>query len=184
MINEHVAASLAAAQAQGQIPGGQGHCTFKNFMDCKCHTFRGEEGAVALLRWIEKAESVFAMCNCAEKNKVKFASGTLEGAAVTWWNSQVQMLWLEAANNVPWQEFKDLLKTEYSLRDQIKNLEGEFWNLRIEGSEIEVYTSRYHELLVLCPNMVTAEFQRVERYLEGLVPQIQSMLTSSAAGSL
>jgi hypothetical protein len=89
------------------------------------------------------------MCNCEDNNRVKFASGTLEGAALTWWNSQVQVLGLEAANNMPWQEFKNLLKAEYSPRDQIKNLEAELWNLKIEGSEIEANTSHYHEMSVL-----------------------------------
>jgi hypothetical protein len=127
---------------------------------------------------------MFGMCSCADNNLVKFASGTLEGVALTWWNSQVQVLGLEAANNMPWQEFKNLLKAEYSPRDQIKNLEAEFWNLNMEGSEIEAYTSRNHELSVLCPNMVTAEFQRIEGNLEGLVPQIHSMVTSSATDNL
>ena len=34
-------------------------CTFKTFMDCKPHTFGGHEGAVGLLRWFERTESIF-----------------------------------------------------------------------------------------------------------------------------
>ncbi|KAI3795656.1 hypothetical protein L1987_38313 [Smallanthus sonchifolius] len=178
MINERVAEALAANPNGGQNNHQQA-CTYKTFMDCKPHTFSGAEGAVGLLRWMEKTESVFAMCNCPQANQVKFASGTLEGPALTWWNAQVQMLTLEMANALPWNEFKTMLTEEYCPRDEVQKLEVEFWNLKMEGSEIEAYTTRSHELATLCPQMVTPVYKRIERFIEGLVPQIQSMVTSS-----
>ncbi|XP_076952772.1 uncharacterized protein LOC143626647 [Bidens hawaiensis] len=170
---------MVAAQAQGQPQGGQAGCTFKNFMECKPHAFSGLEGAVGLLHWIEKAESVFSMCNCPNESKVKFATGTLEKAALTWWSSQVQTMGLDAANALTWAEFTELLKEEYSPRDEVQKLEQEFWNLRMDGSEVETYTNRSHELAVLCPQMVNPAYKRIEKYIDGLVPQIQGMVTSS-----
>ncbi|MFS7918391.1 hypothetical protein Hanom_Chr03g00200471 [Helianthus anomalus] len=82
------------AQHQNNQPA----CTFKTFMDCKPQTFTRTEGAVGLLRWFEKAESVFAMCNCPAGDRVKYATGTLADGALTWWNTQVQMLGIEMAN--------------------------------------------------------------------------------------
>ncbi|GJV02286.1 retrovirus-related pol polyprotein from transposon TNT 1-94 [Tanacetum coccineum] len=38
--------------------------------------------------------------------KVKFAAATLQGRALTWWNSQVAMMGLEAANQIGWTEIK------------------------------------------------------------------------------
>ncbi|XP_035845172.1 uncharacterized protein LOC118491469 [Helianthus annuus] len=64
-------------------------------MNCKPQTFSGTEGVVGLMCWLEKAESVFAMCNCLAGDRVKYASGTLEDGALTWWNAQVQMLGIE-----------------------------------------------------------------------------------------
>ncbi|KAI3774094.1 hypothetical protein L1987_48637 [Smallanthus sonchifolius] len=136
-------------------------------------------GAIGLLRWFEKVESVIAMCNCPMANQVKFAAGTLEGPALTWWNAQVQMLGLAMENGLPWEEFKEMMKEEYCPRDEIQKLEGEFWNLKMEGSEIELYTTRSHELATMCPHMVTPDYKRIELYIGGLVPQIQSMVTSS-----
>ncbi|KAI3810172.1 hypothetical protein L1987_19782 [Smallanthus sonchifolius] len=86
LINDSVAEALAAQNAAGQ-QNQQPACTFKAFMDCKPHVFSGAEGAVGLLRWFEKVESVIAMCNCPVANQVKFAAGTLEGPALTWWNA-------------------------------------------------------------------------------------------------
>ncbi|MFS7977997.1 hypothetical protein Hanom_Chr10g00910511 [Helianthus anomalus] len=56
-------------------------------MDCRPTTFSGTEGAVGLLHWFEKLESVFEMCECPEARRVKYATGTLEGLALTWWNA-------------------------------------------------------------------------------------------------
>ena len=153
-------------------------------MDCKPHTFKGTEGVVGLLRWIEKSESAFAMCNCPANSQVKFATGTLEDAALTWWISQVQMLGLNVANAMTWGEFTNLIKTEYSPRDEVQKLEHELWTLRMEGSEIEAYTTRSHELAVLCPQLVEPAYKRIEKCINGLVPQIQSMVTSSKPATI
>ncbi|KAI3725067.1 hypothetical protein L1987_64841 [Smallanthus sonchifolius] len=162
LINDSVAEALAAENAVGQQnqQNQQPACTFKAFMDCKPHAFSGAEGAVGLLRWFEKVESVIAMCNCPVAN-------------------QVQMLGLAMANGLPWEEFKSMMKEKYCPRDEIQKLEGEFWNLKMDGSEIELYTIRSQELATMCPHMVTPDYKRIELYIGGLVPQIQSMVTSS-----
>ncbi|KAJ0443539.1 hypothetical protein HanIR_Chr16g0821871 [Helianthus annuus] len=92
LINTRVAEALAAQQAGQAVNQNQNNppmCTFKTFMDCKPQTFSGAEGPVGLLRWFEKVESVFAMCNCPAGYRVKFASGTLEDCALTWCNAQM-----------------------------------------------------------------------------------------------
>ncbi|KAF5756257.1 putative transcription factor interactor and regulator CCHC(Zn) family [Helianthus annuus] len=173
-----VAAAVAAAQA-GQPAQQQPGCTFKNFMECRPSSFSGTEGAVGLLHWFEKLESVFEMCECPEARRVKFATGTLEGIALTWWNAQVQILGLAAANATPWNEFKELIKREYCTREDIHKLEDELYNLKMVGSEIEAYTKRSNELAVLCPTMVDPPYKRIELYLKGLAPEIQSHVTSA-----
>ncbi|KAM0067794.1 putative transcription factor interactor and regulator CCHC(Zn) family [Helianthus debilis subsp. tardiflorus] len=177
LVQAQVAAALAVAQA-GQ-PAQQPVCTFKNFMDCRPSTFSGTEGAVGLLHWFEKLESVFEMCECPEVRRVKYATGTLEGIALTWWNAQVQILGLAAANATPWNDFKELIKREYCTREDIHKLEDELYNLKMVGSEIEAYTKRSNELAVLCPTMVDPPEKRIEMYLKGLAPEIQSHVTSA-----
>ncbi|KAJ0955677.1 putative nucleotidyltransferase, Ribonuclease H [Helianthus annuus] len=49
----------------------------------------------------------------------------------------------------------------------------------MSGSEIEAYTKRSHELALLCPTMVDPPYKRIELYLKGLVPEIQSHVTSA-----
>nr|GEZ17861.1 reverse transcriptase domain-containing protein [Tanacetum cinerariifolium] len=45
------------------------------------------EGAVRLVRWYERTESVFSHSKCTKDCKVKFATGTLTEEALSWWNS-------------------------------------------------------------------------------------------------
>ncbi|KAJ0694873.1 hypothetical protein HanPI659440_Chr15g0613771 [Helianthus annuus] len=76
-------------------------------------------------------------------------------------------------------DFKELIKREYCTRDDIHKLEVEFFNLKMTGSEIEAYTKRSNELAILCPTMVDPPIKRIELYLRGLVPEIQSHVTSA-----
>ncbi|GJS41213.1 hypothetical protein Tco_0566256 [Tanacetum coccineum] len=60
-------------------------CTYEKFMSCQPFYFNGTEGAVGLIRWFKRTESVFSRSNCAKKNKVKFAINTLTEEALFWW---------------------------------------------------------------------------------------------------
>ncbi|XP_022000066.1 uncharacterized protein LOC110897612 [Helianthus annuus] len=180
LINTRVAEALAVQQAGQPVNQNQNNppvCTFKTFMDCNPQTFSGVEGPVGLLLWFEKAESVFAMCNCLAGDRVKFASGTLEDGALTWWNAQVQMLGIEMANATTWDDFQELIRGEYCPRDEIQKLENEYYNLKMEGSEIEAYTKRSHELANMCPNLSRPPPRRIEHYIKGLAPQVKGLVT-------
>ncbi|GKB10849.1 hypothetical protein Tco_0844772 [Tanacetum coccineum] len=72
--------SAAPAMTQAAI-------SYKEFMSCQPFNFNGMEGAIGLIRWFERTESVFSRSNCAEKNKMKFTISTLTEEALFWWNS-------------------------------------------------------------------------------------------------
>nr|GEW25672.1 putative reverse transcriptase domain-containing protein [Tanacetum cinerariifolium] len=55
------------------------------------------KGVVGLSQWLEKMESVFHISGYAIDNQVKFATCTLLGAALTWWNGHMRTLGHEAA---------------------------------------------------------------------------------------
>ncbi|GKB20050.1 hypothetical protein Tco_0853973, partial [Tanacetum coccineum] len=59
-------------------------CSYKEFMSCQPFNFKGTEGAVGLIRWFERTESVFSCSNCTEDCKVKFVTGTLTEEALSW----------------------------------------------------------------------------------------------------
>ncbi|GJR34753.1 hypothetical protein Tco_1210437 [Tanacetum coccineum] len=75
-------------------------CSYKEFMSYQPINFKGSEGAVGLIRWFERTESVFSRSNCTEDCKVKFATGTLTEEALSWWNSFAQPIRIEEAYKI------------------------------------------------------------------------------------
>ena len=96
LVEERVAAALAAANANnsttdvGNSRPTNNHnrgCTYQEFRKTMTSSFGGTEGVVVLVRWIEMLETVFRICNCAEEDRVKYASFTFKEVALTWWNN-------------------------------------------------------------------------------------------------
>ena len=157
MISARIAAALASYETtrqQSQEQGGSSGCNrgnprpcnYKDFLSCKPISFYGIGGVNELTRWFEKTESVFAISSCTAEYKVKFAACTFMGSALTWWNGQVQVMGLPAANALTWKELKMMLLAEYYPRSEVRKREREFWNLTMKGSEIQAYTTRFTEL--------------------------------------
>ncbi|GKA30817.1 reverse transcriptase domain-containing protein [Tanacetum coccineum] len=89
-------------------------CSYKEFMSCQPINFKGTEGAVGLIRWFERTESMFSHSKCTEDCKVKFATSTLTKEALSWWNSFAQPIGIEEAYKITWVEFKKLLIKKYT----------------------------------------------------------------------
>ncbi|GJV74183.1 putative reverse transcriptase domain-containing protein [Tanacetum coccineum] len=179
----------------GKTPNGDGgnggaqsarDCTFSGFMKCNppMTVFHGHEGAVELIRWFEKTEMVFGISECAEARKVKFAAATLQGRALTWWNSQVATMGLEAANQIGWTEMKRIMTEEFCPIEEVQRMEHELWNLKVKEFDITAYTKRFHELVQLCPEMVPSERKKIEAYIRGLTDNIKGTVIGSKPISL
>ncbi|GKC98111.1 hypothetical protein Tco_1168386 [Tanacetum coccineum] len=66
-------------------------CTYScSYLKCQPLNFKGTEGVVGLTQWFEKIETVFHIINCTVACQIKFATCTLQGNALTWWNSHVK----------------------------------------------------------------------------------------------
>ncbi|GJY13973.1 putative reverse transcriptase domain-containing protein [Tanacetum coccineum] len=86
-------------------------CTFIGFMKCGRMQFHGTEGAVELCHWFEKMENTFKISKCAEGRKVKFATTTLHGRALTWLEDELRHLKLRDMNIAAYKErFNELAR--------------------------------------------------------------------------
>ncbi|GJT41321.1 putative reverse transcriptase domain-containing protein [Tanacetum coccineum] len=108
-------------------------CSYLDFIKCQPLNFNGTEGIVSLYQWIKKMESVFHISGCAIENQVKFATCTLLGVALTWWNGHVRTLGHDAAYAMTWGTFKKKLMDKYCPNGEIKKLEIKLWNLKNEN---------------------------------------------------
>nr|GEV33474.1 hypothetical protein [Tanacetum cinerariifolium] len=107
-------------------------CTFANFMKCSPITFRGNEGAVGVIKWIENTRMVFTVSKCTEANKVVFVAATFHDWALTWWNSQVATIGIEVVTRKTWAEMKVMMTKEFCPPKEIQRMEGELWNLGVK----------------------------------------------------
>ncbi|GKD79469.1 putative reverse transcriptase domain-containing protein [Tanacetum coccineum] len=176
LVTQRVADILAAMEANRSSTQGDTNttattihtCSYKEFRSCMQGNFSGTEGAVSLTRWFEKLESVFRVSKVEDSVNVKYAACTMLNGALTWWNSYVRIVGIDATNAIPWSEFKQMLIKKYCPRSEVQKIETELWNLKVKGTNIVAYTQHFQELAFLCPEMVTLEAQMSEHYIGGL----------------
>ncbi|GJS35786.1 hypothetical protein Tco_0534168 [Tanacetum coccineum] len=133
-------AGAGGAGADGAGIGGAGPveaevtgCTYMTFMKCNPHTFKGTEGAVGLCQWFEKLESVFRISDCREKDKVKFATATLQGrSCMTWWNRKKLRPWVLLLQSYSWAEVRKWMAEEFCPQSVLQRLEQELYNLKLK----------------------------------------------------
>nr|GFA63536.1 reverse transcriptase domain-containing protein [Tanacetum cinerariifolium] len=157
---------------------------YKEFISCQPFYFNGMEGVVGLIRWFERTESVFSRSNCAEENKVAFATGTLTNDALSWWNAYAQPIGIEQANRITWTDLKRLLTNKYCPRTEIKKMEDEFYNLSVKGNDLKTYVRRFQELVILCPNMVPNIEKLMEVFIGESPRSIEGNVTTSKPQTL
>nr|GEV35369.1 reverse transcriptase domain-containing protein [Tanacetum cinerariifolium] len=143
-------------------------CSYKEFMSYQPFNFKGSEGAIGLIRWFERTESMFSRSKCTEDCKVKFSTGTLTEEALSWWNSFAQPIGIEEAYKITWVEFKKLLIKKYYPRTEVQKMEDEFYHLTIKENDLKTYARRFQELATLCPTMVSDSEKMMEAFIGGL----------------
>ncbi|GJQ99718.1 putative reverse transcriptase domain-containing protein [Tanacetum coccineum] len=152
MINEGVTAALAARDATRN--GDDSHTS--------------GTGVRRPVQWFEKMESVYSISNCTVACQVKFATCTLQGNALIWWNSHVKTTTPEAAHAMRWRTLKKMMTDKYCPRGEIKKLEFEMWNLKVKGTDVVTYSQCFQELALMCDRMFPEEIDQVEKYVGGL----------------
>nr|GFB34913.1 hypothetical protein [Tanacetum cinerariifolium] len=140
-------------------------------MKCNPTPFHGKEGAIELCRWFEKSKMVFSISDSVERNKVKFAAATLQGRALTWWNSQVATLGLNVVIGKSWGDMKKMMLEEFCPNEKVQRMEDELRSLKLRDTNIGAYTQRFHELVLLCPEAVPTEKKKVEAYIKERVSE-------------
>ncbi|GJS43039.1 reverse transcriptase domain-containing protein [Tanacetum coccineum] len=125
---------------------------------------REAQRAIGLIRWFERAESVFSRSNCTKDCKVKFAT--------------------EEAYKIIWVEFKKLLIKKYCPQTEVQKMEDEFYHLTVKGNDLKTYVRRFQELATLFPTMVPYSEKMIEIFIGGLPQSIEGNVTASKPQTL
>ncbi|GJR81145.1 hypothetical protein Tco_0151930 [Tanacetum coccineum] len=73
---------------------------------------------------------------------------------------------------------------QYCPATKIQRMEQELWILTLKGDDIEAYNNRFHELALMCPELVPTGKKRIERYVHGFPERIKGNITSSKPATL
>ncbi|GJV24592.1 reverse transcriptase domain-containing protein [Tanacetum coccineum] len=192
MIDQGVTAALAARDANrngdDSHTSGMGgkrtkrvarECTYQDFMKCKPLYFKGTEGVVELTQWFERMETIFCISNCFVENQIKFSTCTLLEGDLTWWNSHVITISHDVAYAMTWVDLRKKMTDKYCLRNEMKKLKAELWNLKVKGTDVIGYNQRFQELALLCVRMFPGESGKIERYVGGLPDMIHGNIVAS-----
>ncbi|GKA36120.1 hypothetical protein Tco_0722611 [Tanacetum coccineum] len=128
--------------------------SYKEFISCQPFYFNDTEGAVGLIRWFERTESVFSHNKCAEEKKVTFVTGTLTDDALS------------------------------CIVLKLKSGKWKIYNLTMKGSDLKTYIRRFQELATLCPTMVPNTEKLMEAFIQGLPRSIEGNVTASKPQTL
>nr|GEW35561.1 putative reverse transcriptase domain-containing protein [Tanacetum cinerariifolium] len=78
-------------------------CSYTDFLKCQPMSFQGTKGVV------------------------KFASSTLQGSALTWWNSHMRAVGQDVAYAMSWAALKRMITDKYCPRGEIQKMESEMF---------------------------------------------------------
>ncbi|GJX82209.1 putative reverse transcriptase domain-containing protein [Tanacetum coccineum] len=76
------------------------------------------------------------------------------------------------------------MTTEYCPATEIQMMKQELWTLTLKGDDIETYNNRFHELVLMCPELVSTENKKIEKYIRGFPKIIKGNITSSKPATL
>ncbi|GJQ94669.1 putative reverse transcriptase domain-containing protein [Tanacetum coccineum] len=63
-------------------------------------------------------------------------------------------------------------------------MEQELWTLTLKGDDIEAYSNRFHELVLMCPELMPTESKKIGKYIRGFPEGIKGNMISSRPATL
>ncbi|GJX85435.1 putative reverse transcriptase domain-containing protein [Tanacetum coccineum] len=76
------------------------------------------------------------------------------------------------------------MTNKYCPQGEIKKLEIELWNLKVNGNDVPTYTERFQELTLICTKFVANETEKIDKYISGLPNNIYGSVKSSRPKTL
>ncbi|GKE39592.1 putative reverse transcriptase domain-containing protein, partial [Tanacetum coccineum] len=103
----------------------------------------------------------------ALKDQVKYASCTLQGSALTWWNSYIRAVEQDVAYAMPWTALKMMITDKYCPRGEIKKLESEYWNLK-ESTKVERFVGGLPDMVHKMVNAAKRQSENKRKFEDNL----------------
>ena len=116
--------------------------------------------------WLRAVERQLEIAQCDDKEKVLYAAGQLQGAALDWWESF--RFGHTKANPITWQEFLNAFRSHHVPAGLMKLKKKEFLGLKQGGMSAAEYHDKFIQLSRYAPIEVEDDDKRQELFMEGL----------------
>jgi hypothetical protein len=126
--------------------------------------------------WLKAINKMLNIAQCNDREKVKYASGRLEGAASDWWDAYTVAH--AAADTITWQEFQESFRTHHILAGVKKPKQKEFLALKQGNMTVSEYLDEFTNLSHNALDEVNTDAKRQERFLDGLIGPLNYHLQS------
>ncbi|GJS78249.1 putative reverse transcriptase domain-containing protein [Tanacetum coccineum] len=154
-------------------------CTYKTFSACNPPEFNGECDVVTTMKWIREMESVINTSNCADDEKVKYATHSFKFEALFWWDMIIDVRGRRAIECMTWEEFKEIFINNFCLEGELQQLEHEFLNLEQSNISMREYTTRFNEKARFSKHHVQTEEKGINRYIWGMNSRIRELMKAT-----
>lgn len=144
-------------------------------------TFIEAKDPIEAENWLRTMERMFTYAHVEETEKVICASFMLRGSAGHWWDTLVSM---GETVDLTWGKFCEIFRTKYfstTVRNQKLN---EFIQLRQGSMTVTEYIMKFEELSRFATHMVDKNGNKVDRFLEGLRPELNRDVLMSGVQNL
>jgi hypothetical protein len=128
--------------------------------------------------WVRAVEKQLNIAQCNNLEKVLYASGQLQGAAQTWWESYQ----VARSNNAPpitWNDFVRDFKVHHIPDGVIELKQEEFRNLRMSSMSVAEYHDRFAQLSRYAPNEVRDDANKHRLFLKGVYYDLRLQLSGN-----
>ncbi|XP_073019342.1 uncharacterized protein [Primulina eburnea] len=138
-------------------------------------TFDGNPDPEVSHNWLKNVESQLHLLEVPEELRVEVVAPFLEDRARKWWETVSPSL--AEVEEITWQIFKkEFLKQYYPAEFRLQKL-NEFENFRQSPDmTLMEYTSRFNDLGIYVPTIMSDETMKMHRFKKGLNSRIQSAL--------
>ncbi|GJY66026.1 hypothetical protein Tco_0468264 [Tanacetum coccineum] len=132
----------------------------------------------SLTQWFEKMESVFHISNCTIACQIKFATCTLLGSALMWWNSHVKTVGHDTAYGMPWKKLRKMLTDKMFPKEsnQVDKYVGGLLDM-IQGSLMASKLKTMQEAIEIANDLMD---QKVRTLLKDKLRTKENLITTQA----
>ena len=139
----------------------------------KPSTYDGKREAIVVETWLYQVEAYLNILMVANPNmqldegtRVCYATTLLKGNAANWWFMLVQ------AGQAPgqWEDFKNVLRSEFVPQDSERRNRDKLRNLR-QTASVSGYLTTFRNLVIAIPGMNDAE--KLDRFCAGLKNEVR-----------